>query len=172
MENLKGKVTSLKGWKLLYKATKNGFDTSNFHKNCDAKGPTVSIIVSSNGFIFGGFTPANWNSSNNYTFDQKSFLFSVKNASGKHLIKLENNGPNHSNSYSIYGGSGYGPTFGGGHDLYICTNSNTSNSSYSNLGHSYSLPNHQYGSQEIKNYLAGSYNFTTTEIEVYSMPLQ
>ena len=35
--------------------------------------------------------------------------------------------------------SDYGPTFGGGHDLHISNNANTSGSSYSNLGNSYHL---------------------------------
>jgi len=85
------------------------------------------------------------------------------------MVKLDNDGSSHSNQYSIYNGGGYGPTWGGGHDLYVCNNPNTTNSSYSNLGHSYSCKGLVYGSNEIKNYLAGSYNFTLTEIETYAL---
>ena len=37
----------------------------------------------------------------------------------------------------------------------------------SNLGHSYTHPNYAYGSNESKSYLAGSYNFQVSEIEVF-----
>ena len=60
-------------------------------------------------------------------------------------------------------------TFGGGHDLYISDDCNTNNS-YSDLGHSYESPNgYAYGSNEARNYLAGSFNFTVNEIEVFKL---
>jgi len=74
------------------------------------------------------------------------------------------------NLNSIYCSSGYGPTFGSGHDLHICNASNTSSGSYSNFGYSFpvtELPGYQYGSNNVKNILGGGYNFLTTEIEVY-----
>jgi hypothetical protein len=39
-----------KRWILLYKARRDGFSASSFHSKCDSKGPTVTIIKSSNGF--------------------------------------------------------------------------------------------------------------------------
>ena len=65
-------------------------------------------------------------------------------------------------SYAILASSGYGPLFGGGHDLHICDNSNTSGESYSNFGNSYKHPNYVHGSNEAKSFFAGSYNFFTT----------
>lgn len=83
---------------------------------------------------------------------------------------MTNIGPSHSNTYSIYDDSGYGPTFGGGHDFYIANASNTNQSSYSNLGHSYLEPTgNGYSSTQAKNYLAGSYNFQVKEIEVFGI---
>jgi len=82
---------------------------------------------------------------------------------------MPNTGPHHSNSYSCYDGSNYGPTFGGGHDLYLCDNCNIYNSNYSNLGHSYNLNGYVYGSTQIKNFLAGSYNFMVSEIEIFKL---
>jgi hypothetical protein len=40
--------------------------------------------------------------------------------------------------------------------------------SFSNLGHSYTHPDYRQGSNEAKSFLAGSYNFQVTEIEVYT----
>jgi hypothetical protein len=70
----------------------------------------------------------------------------------------------------MYNLSSYGPTFGGGHDLHLCDNSNTVNGSYCNLGHTYKCPDGiAYTSNEAKNYLTGSYNFMVDEIEVYKI---
>ena len=61
-----------------------------------------------------------------------------------------------------------GISFGGGHDLFIANKSNTNTLSYSNLGNSYTHPDYKYGSNEAKSYLAGSFHFHVSEIEVYS----
>ena len=45
--------------KLLYCASRNGWSASNFHRRCDKKGPTVTVIESDN-HIFGGYTEKNW----------------------------------------------------------------------------------------------------------------
>jgi len=167
MKQLEKWIGSKGKWKIIYKATKDGFDANTFRSFCSSKGPTITVIKSSNGYIFGGYTPISWGSNNNYQYDNKSFLFSFKNTNGSQAVKMENNGPHHANQYSIYNGSNYGPTFGGGHDIYICSGSNSTNSSYSNLGHSYSLTGFTYSSTQIQSYLAGSYNFTTSDIEVF-----
>ncbi len=70
---------------------------------------------------------------------------------------------------AIYCAPSYGPTFGGGHDFYISPSSNVNINSYSNLGHTYVHPNYRNGTNEAKNFLAGSYNFSTSEIEVYQV---
>ena len=47
-------------WKLLYKASENGYAADSFHKCCDDQGPTFTLIKSSEGWIFGGFTNQSW----------------------------------------------------------------------------------------------------------------
>jgi hypothetical protein len=160
-QGVKGKV-----WKLIYKATKDGFSSSEFHKRCDNKGGTVSVIKSANGNIFGGYCPLSWNTSANYQFSMDSFIFSLVNGKNKPMQFKQTtiNGQN-----SIYGNSGYGPTFGGGHDLCIQNNSNQNNNSYSNFGHSFDSNSvGSYSTISAQNFLAGNYTFTTLEIEVYS----
>lgn len=155
---------SKKGWQLIYKATKDGFQSATFHQKCDSKGDTVTIIQSKNGYIFGGYNAQPWSQNGSYSFDQRCFLFSIVNKKGK-AVKFDNYGTDRN---SCYNSSGYGPTFGGGHDLYICDNSNSVNSSYCNSSYSYRFPTMNYGSSEAQAMLAGSYNFQTTEIEVFS----
>jgi hypothetical protein len=43
-----------KNWKLLYQASVDGFSANNFRLKCQNQGPTISVIKSENGNIFGG----------------------------------------------------------------------------------------------------------------------
>ena len=72
----------------------------------------------------------------------------------------------------MYTNAGYGPTFGGGHDLHIRDNSHVSAGSYTNFGHTYKPPSgYKYNTAEVRALLAGSYNkFMPTEIEVFYLP--
>ena len=47
-------------WKLLYRASEHGYTAKSFHEYCDDKGPTLVIIKSSGGWIFGGYTAKSW----------------------------------------------------------------------------------------------------------------
>ena len=48
-------------WKLLYRSSEHGYTAKSFHKYCDnVKGPTLAIIKSSGGWIFGGYTIHSW----------------------------------------------------------------------------------------------------------------
>ena len=49
-------------WRLLFRASRDGFAANTFHSRCDNKGPTVTIAISINGFRFGGFTEESWTS--------------------------------------------------------------------------------------------------------------
>ena len=44
---------------LIYRASRDGWDASRFHANCDNKGPTVTVVKSGN-YIFGGYTEQSW----------------------------------------------------------------------------------------------------------------
>ena len=52
--------------------------------------------------------------------------------------------------------------FGGGHDLFITSNANTSCSSSSLLGHTYQLPPGQHNE-----FFTGAIYFTVTDYEVF-----
>lgn len=147
-------------FKLLYRGSKDGFTANAFHTKCNNKGPTVVLIRSNYGKIFGAFTDKDWHSSNAYANTSNSFLFSI-DKKGKYPLKAGNE------STAQYCYSTYGPTFGGGHDFYICDNCNTANSNYSNFPYSYNCPD--YVNNGSSNYLAGAYNFKVEEIEVYSV---
>ena len=68
------------------------------------------------------------------------------------------------NQNAINCNSGYGPTFGGGHDLHISENANTNTSSYSGLGNSYQCPPGQQST-----FFTGARNFTVANYEVFGL---
>ena len=47
-------------WKLLYRASEHGYTAESFHKCCDGKKPTLIVIKSCRGWIFGGYTTQSW----------------------------------------------------------------------------------------------------------------
>jgi len=128
------KQVSKKLGETLYVASKDGQSSSNFHSKCDGKGPTVVIVLTTSGNIFGGYSAASWASSSAYYKAETSFLFRLRPGMRHYNLKKGKE------SYAMYRHSGYGPTFGGGHDLYIVTNALSSTSSYTNGGHSYDFP--------------------------------
>ena len=53
-------------WKLLYRASEHEYTAKSFHEYCDEKGPTLVIIKSSRGWIFGGYTTQSWSGNSIY----------------------------------------------------------------------------------------------------------
>eukprot|EP01083_Nonionella_stella_P126772 383902_1 len=48
-------------WRLIYRASDDGYAASDFHRLCDLQGPTVTLIHA-NKSIFGGYTDISWKS--------------------------------------------------------------------------------------------------------------
>jgi len=154
---------------LIYRASQDGFESKSFHAKCDDKPNTLVMIKSTNGNVFGGFTGESWGVFSIFSSDSfgigfgfDSFIYSLVNKMNK-PIKIE-----WSKNKKIDSNPNYGPTFGSGHDFYIADKSNTNTSSSSNLGSSYIHPDYAYGSNEARSFLAGSYNFQVSDIEVYT----
>ena len=92
-------------FKKIFTMSLNGSSCNDFHKYCDNKGPTLTIIKTTNNKIFGGFTPLNWESSGNgenkYDKSNQTFLFSLDlmkkfdmiNAKKEAIYCTKNNGP-------------------------------------------------------------------------------
>ena len=47
-------------WKLIYRASEHDYTAKSFHDCCNDKGPTLVVIKSSGGWIFGGYTTKSW----------------------------------------------------------------------------------------------------------------
>lgn len=142
---------------LLYRASDDGSLSRDFHKKCDGIKNTLTIIRTTENYIFGGFTGAAWDSANHYINDNKSFIFSLKNCE---------NSPFKARcidqKYSINGGSNLGPSFGI-NDIELFTSSDKNKLSTSSIGSSYENPLFK------SNILAGTDIFQTVNIEVYEV---
>jgi hypothetical protein len=157
-------------WSLLYRATRDGFGSDDFHSKCNGHSNTLTILKAKpSKFIFGGFTTVSWESSalGKWKSDPNAFIFSLTNKYNKPLkMKIDPN----SHEYAIFCHSGYDPTFGS--DIKIVNHANTTMDSYSNLGNCYDHPKYAKGASTIQTdeastFLAGSCYFQLDEIEIY-----
>jgi hypothetical protein len=108
-------------WQLIYRASHDGYTAKVFHLLCDGCFPTMCVIRSENGFIFGGFTSVPWSSINQDIWDTSAFLFTLKNPHGIKPTKypiLER-----AVDFAVDHNPNEGPTFGsaqhGGVDLLL-----------------------------------------------------
>jgi len=93
-EELKSKVKSLlpptAKFMNLYRASRDGKSAIDFHSRCDNKGPTITIVKSENGTIFGGYTDISWFSSkscDDHEYQHTSFIFSIR--TNGEIVKLQ-----------------------------------------------------------------------------------
>ena len=106
---------------LLYQCTNDDVSPELFHESCNGKGATITIVRSTNGYIFGGYNPVSWSSSDErgigvYSTAPDAFLFSLTNPAGTKPTKycVEEGGVEAvcSSRYRL-------PCFGVGHDLCV-----------------------------------------------------
>ncbi|CAB4394926.1 unnamed protein product [Rhizophagus irregularis] len=113
--NYNGKIAPFQ-FILLLRGTRDGFDASKFHQLCDNKGATISFArIQNSKQIIGGYNPLHWQQNSTYASTNDSFLFNIPNTDNLDSAKISRCS-NHNNA--VYYNSGYGPTFGNGHDLY------------------------------------------------------
>jgi len=125
--------TGYKSMELIYRGTRDGSDCNSFHNKCDNQGPTIVLCQNEKGNIFGGYASISWTSDNQYQKADESFIFTLTNMHGTVPTRyLDKKHPQN----AVYHGNDRGPSFGGGHDIYICNNFLNNNCS-SNIGHSY-----------------------------------
>jgi hypothetical protein len=149
-------------WRLIYRASRDGFLASDFHSKCDDKPNTFIIIRTSKYCIFGGYTEKSWSSDDDFDElkpDPESFIFSYIN-SKKRKLKI-----NCSANKGIVCNKKNGPKFG--EDLVIEQNAK-GNDNYSNLGKSYIHPDFEFDSPKARQFLADEYFFMVTEMEVFT----
>jgi hypothetical protein len=157
---------------LLWRGSRDGFGSKEFHRRCDGHTNTLTVILDTEGNIFGGFTPVGWesrvwngkheNESNCWKADDslKSFLFTLKNphnvSARRFALKAE------SKHLAIYCDSKWSPHF---RDIGVSDDCNTNTESWTSLGETYT--NDTGLDEDIV--FTGSENFQVTEIEVFEI---
>jgi hypothetical protein len=80
---------------LLWRGSRDSFTAKEFHRRCEGRANTLTLIADTDGNVFGGFTPVKWESGNKYKGDDslRSFLFTLRNPHGvpprKFALKAE-----------------------------------------------------------------------------------
>ncbi|UZO02724.1 uncharacterized protein OCT59_021203 [Rhizophagus irregularis] len=68
-------------FKLIFRASCDGFNPKKFHYVCDNQSRTVTIIkVKDSNEILGGYNPLKWKSDNSFGITKDSFIFSFRNS--------------------------------------------------------------------------------------------
>ncbi len=137
----------------IYAATRDEGTGVSFHSHCDNKGPTLTLIESTNGYIFGGYISISWEGPSGWTYkgnDDNAFIFSINN-------KLKY--PIQDKSKVIYNESKHGPDFGN-NDIYLVNENFLAKSDNQCNCTSYKAPPEK---------IAGGKNFQIKELEVYTV---
>ncbi|KAM3144789.1 hypothetical protein pb186bvf_003098 [Paramecium bursaria] len=145
-------------YQLLYQGTRDGLNGQTYWAKCNGQSNLLTIMTSKNGQKFGGYSPCTINNGQAaYVQDpsMKSFIFQY-NKKEIYKLKLQTHA-----LYCNY--ASYGPTFGGGHDIYIAVDFN---SGYTNLGHSYDISGYNV---DIKTHIFGATTPQLQECKVYKV---
>lgn len=153
---------------LLMRGTIDGFGAREFHSRCDGKGPTLTVIKSEKGKVFGGYAGLSWGIAPRRVpyNDPEAWLFSLTYRTIHRQTRNLKGAVNHSQNTLVSFGSGEHDHS----DLVLFNDCNKNSESSSNLGSTYQLPpGATYGSTSAKEYFAGSHEFRVVEIEVFKV---
>ncbi|CDW81182.1 UNKNOWN [Stylonychia lemnae] len=140
-------------------ATRDGFNNTIFNQSCANRGPSLIIVKSNRGFVFGGYNPLSW-SSDYYTKGQEAaYIFSVDNNA---VLRPQQNQSAIFIAMLTYNLS---PQFG---LQDILVDFDTPTFQYSFLGNSYYLPQgFSKDSDQARSFLAGERYYSLVEVETY-----
>jgi hypothetical protein len=160
--DFRGKVFTL-----LYRGTRDGFGGRDFHVKCDKHANTLTVILDTKGNVFGGYTPAAWESPKGHRDKSddtgKSFLFTLRNPNGIPARRFALKPEEKHKAINCF--SWRGPGFGSGCDLFVANHCNLNAQSATSVGSSYYNPTGLDG----ETLLAGTHCFTVAEIEVFEL---
>ena len=138
-ENKKEYISKIFEWTgftrmdLLFRGTKDGMNSTQFHNKCDNKGKTIYLFLNDKGNIFGAYSSIPWTSNGGNRYANDCFLFTLTNIYNIQPTKFP-----YVKDRSVYQGSSYGPLFGdGGHDLNFYDDFTNNSHQYSNFPCSY-----------------------------------
>jgi hypothetical protein len=153
-----------KQFTLLWRGSRDGFGAGHFHRRCDSHPNTLTVILDTNGNIFGGFTPVEWESpifwSKKADPSLKSFLFTLRNPHNvparRFAWKAEEK------DQAIYCHYECGPHFSA---IYVSDYCNANSHSWTDLRRTYTNDTGLAGNT----FFTGSKYFQVKEIEVFEI---
>jgi hypothetical protein len=155
---------------------KSGDNSTNLHQAIDGKGATFTLMQVTDMYgvtsIIGGYNPQSWNSNSGYTMnsnvaDRTGFLFNLTTDTiQRQALQAYSSqwGMVDGGLYQTYNYGSYGPSFGGGHDLYVYGNLNNGSAYAFSYGGNYGLSN-IFGR-------ANGTGFQVTGLEVFTVAQQ
>ena len=159
IERLKNKENKRIISNLLFKASRDGGSSLDFHRKCDGKQQQLIFIKTKKGEIFGGYTKEGFKRREEDTKDFNSFVFSI---SKKAIYNIKNN----RNAFAIFDSKERGPCFSESNYYIISIKKNmlkdkgntciAKESYYEGISQDYELNN-------------GEREFDVQEIEVYQI---
>eukprot|EP01022_Parablepharisma_sp_SALTPOND_P031560 TRINITY_DN805_c0_g1_i2.p1 TRINITY_DN805_c0_g1~~TRINITY_DN805_c0_g1_i2.p1 ORF type:complete len:477 (-),score=45.88 TRINITY_DN805_c0_g1_i2:141-1571(-) len=159
LASLSGKKLTRKA--LLYKGTIDGFTRSSFHSKSDGKGPTVTVVKSEFGEIFGGYISQSWGINKKRCNDENAFVFSIT----RNRIYPRKRDVSH------YDNNVYGPWFGACYFGIGYGRDNWDTDSTACIDNS-SIENDFFEVSNPRISGSNTENFKVKEIEVYEVSIQ
>lgn len=160
---LKEAHMNLQKWGLCYRGSRDGFSAKEFHEKCDEIPDTLTIVKTTLGCIFGGYSRATWSSTECYKFEKGAFVFSLSNKLNKPMVFTQIAG----DQRSIHCDPSFGPCFGGGPDFRISDACDSNENSLSRLGSSFTNDDLKKTPDLASTILADGETFQVSEIEVF-----
>merc|ERR1712228_233519 len=156
-------------WKLLYRASRDGFKMKACHQKCYSHPNVVLIVESKKGNVFGGFTENGWDleaKTGEYRSDPNAFLYLIRNETHENehgIFEIKDSQRHYAIAHFKDTHDPWLFTFGcGGTDLYLREDCDVHNNTGSRLD---SFAHNGKGS----NVLNGTNTFNTTEIELFQL---
>jgi hypothetical protein len=158
-----------KRWPLLWRGSRDTFTAKEFHRRCDGHANTVTLILDTDGNVFGGFTPLKWEPSvrGKWKGDDtlRSFIFTLRNPHGvppqRFALKKEEK------HEAIWCHTSLCAGFGS-INICVCDDCNTTNDSYTHFGtlcRRTTYVNHA----NAEHLFTGNEKFRVKEIEVFEL---
>eukprot|EP01084_Bolivina_argentea_P112996 201478_1 len=159
-DNTKQTNTLHRCWQLIFRATRDGWTGDIFHDICDKKAPSITIIETVKGNVFGGFTNVEFNGNDwGLQKDENAFIFLIRSTKG---YKPQIFNVTQKMSYGAM--QNYGRdcmcSFGGVRDMFIASNCNVNH---------YSCSEKEYYPFPETPYLTETKYFTVKEVEVFNL---
>ena len=149
-----------KSMELLFRGTRDGMYSKNFHEKCDNKGPTITLLRNDKGNIMGGFSPISWTCEGGYHRENNCFIFTLSNIYNYEPTKFKSK----NNGNEVYHTIDNGPCF---YDIWIRNDFVNNTEAYfsSKFQDTYGKGNSMFTGNTDNN----NRKITLNEVEVYKL---